>query len=62
MKANPLKPEYSSFGQFNVLSDNVEMQLKAMFEDYANNPQEQGTLGQKIGSIYRMAMDSTNSR
>ena len=59
MKANPLKPEYSSFGQFNVLSDNVEMQLKAMFEDYANNPQEQGTLGQKIGSIYRMAMDST---
>jgi len=37
-------------------------QLKEMFEEYANNPQEQGTLGQKIGSIYRMAMDSTNSR
>ena len=23
MKANPLKPEYSSFGQFNVLADNI---------------------------------------
>ena len=58
MKANPLKPEYSSFGQFNVLSDNNELQLKEMFEEYANNPQEKGTLGQKIGSLYRMALDS----
>lgn len=58
MKANPLKPEYSSFGQFDVLSDNNILQLKEMFEEYANTEQEHGTLGQKIGSIYRMAMDS----
>lgn len=58
MKANPLKPEYASYGQFNELADNNELQLKEMFEEYANNPQEKGTLGQKIGSIYRMAMDS----
>ncbi len=59
MKANQLKPEHSSFGQFNVLAENTELQLRAMFEEYANTPQEQGTLGQKIGSLYRMAMDST---
>ena len=58
MANNPLKPEYSSYGQFNVLFDNNEKQLREMFEEYANNPQEKGTLGQKIGSIYRMAMDS----
>ncbi len=56
--ANPLKDEYSSYGQFNVLFDNNEKQLKEMFEEYAKGESEQGSLGQKIGTIYRQAMDS----
>lgn len=58
IKNNPLKPEDASYGQFNVLNDNVTEQLRAMFEEYAGKEQENGTLGQKIGSLYRLAMDS----
>lgn len=58
MAANPLKPEYSRYGQFDVLFDNNEKQLKEMFEEYANNKQESGSLGEKIGIIYRQAIDS----
>ncbi len=31
MAANPLKPEYSSYGQFNVLFYNNEKQLRELF-------------------------------
>lgn len=59
IKANPLKPEHSWYGQFYVLADNNEKQLREMVEEFAKNPQEKGSLAQKIGSIFRLAMDST---
>lgn len=58
MAANPLKPEYSRFGQFDQLHENNEQQLKTMFEEYAGTEQEKGSLGDKIGIIFRQAMDS----
>ncbi len=58
MKNNPLKPEDASYGQFNVLNDNNLENLRKMFESYAENLPEEGSLGQKIGSLYRLAMDS----
>lgn len=58
MAANPLKPEYSRFGQFDLLHETNEQQLKNMFEEYAGTEQEKGSLGDKIGIIYRQAMDS----
>ena len=58
MAANPLKPEYSRYGQFDALFDNNEQQLKEMFEEYSQTEQEAGSLGAKIGTIYRQAMDS----
>ena len=58
MAANPLKSEHSRFGQFDQLSENNEKQLKEMFEEYSTTPQEAGSLGDKIGVIFRQAMDS----
>lgn len=58
IKNHPLKPEDASYGQFNVLNDNNLENLRAMFESYAENKQEAGSLGQKIGDLYRLAMDS----
>lgn len=58
MDDNPLKPEFSRFGQFDQLSENNLNQLKEMFEEYASKENEKGSLGDKIGTIYRQAMDS----
>ena len=33
MKANPLKPEYASYGVFNDLAENNRKQLKELFEN-----------------------------
>ncbi len=59
MKANPLKPEYSSFGVFDVLHENSLEQLKQLFADLATEHHEPGTVGQKVTDLYALAMDST---
>ncbi len=58
MKANPLKPEYSSFGVFNVLHENSLEQLKQLFADLATQQHPQGSVGQKVTDLYALAMDS----
>ncbi|MBR1594185.1 MAG: M13 family metallopeptidase [Alloprevotella sp.] len=58
MKAHPLTPEYSRYGQFNALEEDNREQIRSLIEDLAATPQKPGTLGQKIGSFYRLAMDS----
>lgn len=58
MKAHALTPEYSVYGQFSYLQDENQKQLKDLIEGFAKNPQTQGTLPQKIGSLYNLAMDS----
>ena len=58
-RANPLTAEYSRYGAFNVLHENNQKQLRALIEELANTQQAPGTIGQKIGSLYRLAMDST---
>lgn len=59
IKAHPLTPEYSSYAQFNALYENNNKQLRELIEGLAAQPQEQGSLAQKIGGLYRLAMDST---
>lgn len=59
IKAHPLTPEYSRYGQFNELNETNRKQLRELIENLAGSPQEKGSLGQKIGSLYRLAMDST---
>lgn len=56
--AHPLTPEFSRYAQFDVLAENNRKQLRELIEGMAAQQHERGTLEQKIGSLYRLAMDS----
>lgn len=59
MKLNPLQPEYSRYGSFDVLGENNQKQLKDLVTKIAaqrNNVL--GSVEQKIGDLYNMGMDS----
>ncbi|WP_321438684.1 M13 family metallopeptidase [uncultured Bacteroides sp.] len=58
MKNNPLTGEYARFGSFDKLAENNREQLKGLIEGLANTKNQQGTVGQKIGDLYNIAMDS----
>lgn len=58
MKAHPLTPEYSRYAQFDALQESNRNQLRELIEELANGTYEQGTLQQKIGGLYRLAIDS----
>lgn len=57
-KAHPLTPEYSRYSQFDALSENNSAQIRELIEEIASKEHEKGTLEHKIGTLYRMAMDS----
>ena len=56
--AHPLTPEFSRYAQFDALAENNRKQLRELIEGMAAQQHERGTLEQKIGSLYRLAMDS----
>lgn len=58
IKANPLSPEYARFGTFDQLAENNRQQLKELIEELSVQESVPGTIAQKIGDIYNMAMDS----
>ena len=58
MKKHPLTNEYSRFGSFEMLAENNREQLKGLIVEIAAGQNAQGTIGQKIGDIYKLAMDS----
>ncbi|MDO5075252.1 MAG: M13 family metallopeptidase [Bacteroidales bacterium] len=59
MKAHPLTDEYSRYGQFNALEEENRKQLLALIEEMAaKKDAPKGSLEQKVGAIYRLAMDS----
>ena len=58
MKANPLKPEYSSYGVFNLLADKNREQLRSLFTELAKTSHPRGSVGQKVTDLYNLAMDS----
>ena len=58
MKKPPLTNEYSRFGSFDMLAENNREQLKGLIVEIAAGQNAQGTIGQKIGDIYKLAMDS----
>ena len=57
-KLNPLKPEYPRFGSFDAIAEKNREQIKELITELASKPQTKGSLGQKIGDIYNMVMDS----
>ncbi|MBQ9439686.1 MAG: M13 family metallopeptidase [Paludibacteraceae bacterium] len=60
MKANPLTPEYSRYGSFDALAENNRKQLNELITELAEKPnKERGSIEQKIGDLYNLAMDST---
>jgi len=59
MKKNPLTPEYARFGTFDMLAENNRLQIKGLILDLAKSSnKQQGSLAQKIGDLYNIAMDS----
>ena len=58
MKAHPLDAEHTNNGAFMDLYEENQKHIQELILQYANTPQEQGTLGQKIGSLYKLMMDS----
>jgi putative endopeptidase len=57
--ANPLKPEFSRYGTFDVLRENNEVRIRDLFAEMAEKQAAAGSVDQKIGDLYRMGMDST---
>lgn len=58
MQANPLTPEYSRFGSFDKLAENNREQLNGLISEIAAATHKNGTVEQKIGDLYNMAMDT----
>ena len=57
-KAHPLDAEHARNGSFIDLDELNQKRIRGLIEEYSSIPQPQGTLGQKIGSLYNLAMDS----
>lgn len=58
-KSHPIPAEYSRYGSFEVLIENNERQLHDLIEQLAKESHPAGSLEQKIGNLYNLAMDST---
>ncbi len=58
IKNNPLRPDQTSNGSFVDLYELNQKQINELILQFANNPQEKGSLGQKIGTLYNQMMDS----
>ena len=55
---NPLKPEYSRYGSFDVLAENNEIRLNELFQGLTKLKAAPGTDDQKIADLYKMGLDS----
>ncbi len=58
LKSHPLDAEHPENGAFIDLEELNQKRIQELILLYANQPQKQGTLGQKIGSLYNLMMDS----
>ena len=58
MKQHPLTPEYSRYGQFNILNDSSEHRVQRIVMGLAARNPEKGTDAFKIATIYEQGMDS----
>ena len=58
MQRNPLKPEYARFGTFDQLRENNLEQIRGLIEELKATPQTDGSVGQKIGTLFALGMDS----
>ena len=57
-KNNPLTGEYSRFGSFDKLALKNLEQVNGLIQDIAAKQHEKGSVAQKIGDVYNLAMDT----
>ena len=58
IKSHPLSDEYSRFGAFDMLSERTREQLKELIAGLAAQNNAPGSIAQKVGDLYNLAMDS----
>ncbi|MBR6202328.1 MAG: M13 family metallopeptidase [Bacteroidaceae bacterium] len=58
MVNNPLRPEFASYGSFDVVVEENQKRVRSLVEEMAAQPQQKGSLAQKIGDLYALRMDS----
>ena len=56
--ANPLTPEYSRYGQFNVLNDSSNNRVKNIVTNLSKSNPQKGTNAYLISTLYEAGMDS----
>ena len=57
-KKNPLKPEYSRYGAFDVLRENNEIRINELFSQMAESEYPEGSSDRKITDLYKQGLDS----
>ena len=55
---NPIPDEYSRYGAFDKLREENQKQIQGLIEDLSKGVHEKGTNAQKVGDLYKIAMDS----
>lgn len=58
MEKNPLTAEYSRFGSFDKLAENNREQLNGLISEIAAKQHHHGSIEQKIGDLYNLALDT----
>lgn len=58
MKANPLQPQYSRYGQFDAMAENNKEQLKELIQGLAKQENLEGSVAQKVNDLYLLGLDS----
>lgn len=56
---NPMKDEYARYGSFDQLAERNTEQVKQLIEGLADDTYPEGSVEQKIGTLFSLAMDST---
>ena len=56
--ANPIPDEYSRYGSFDKLREDNQKQIRELIEELGKIKHEKGSVGQKIGDLYTIGMDS----
>ena len=59
MKANPLQPQYSRYGQFDAMAENNKEQLKTLIQELGSKENAPGSVAQKVNDLYLLGLDST---
>ena len=56
--ANPIPDEYSSYGSFDKLGEQNQVQVRMLIEELSKTKHKAGSVAQKIGDLYRISLDS----